>query len=351
MTTFIEELDEALICTEIRDVTHDVKSFTLESVEPQQLQFDAGQYLTVTADIDGEAVERCYTISSPPTRPGALTITVKRVPGGPVSNWLHDRLAVGDKLHVSGPLGRFSMSHHRAQKYVFLSAGSGITPLMSMTRTLCDQDDPADLIFVHNARTPRDIIFREELGDIAARPNMHVLAICEASAPTEEWNGISGRLSLPTLLEIAPDLTDREIFMCGPTPYMNAVRNMLGAAGVDPQRYHEESFDLGGTNRQSAPTETTPSCASPGSGYAVEFQRSGTTFDCAPNETILDAALRNGLNPPSSCAEGVCGTCKSMVVSGTVDMAHAGGIRPREIAENKILICCTTPLEDLIIDL
>jgi glycine betaine catabolism B len=350
MMTFIDDLDEALICTDVSDVTHDVKSFTLETVESQQLRFDAGQYLTIRVDIDGAEVERCYTISSPPTRPGALTITVKRVPGGPVSNWLHDTLTVGDKLHVSGPLGRFSMVHHRAEKYLFLSAGSGITPLMSMTRTLRDQDDPADLIFVHNARTPRDIIFRDELDDIAARPNMRVHAICEADSSTEEWTGISGRLSLPTLLAITPDLTNREIFVCGPAPYMDVVRNMLGSAGVDPQRYHEESFDLGATSRQSAPTEPTPSSAAPGTGYAVEFRSSGCTFDCGADETILDAALRNGLSPPSSCAEGVCGTCKSTVVSGTVDMSHAGGIRPREVAENKILICCSTPLDDLIID-
>jgi NADPH-dependent ferric siderophore reductase len=111
MTTFIEELDEALICTHISDVTHDVKSFSLETVEPQQLRFDAGQHLTIRVEVDGAEVERCYTISSPPTRPGALSITVKRVPGGPVSNWLHDNLTVGDKLNVSGPLGRFSMVH------------------------------------------------------------------------------------------------------------------------------------------------------------------------------------------------------------------------------------------------
>ena len=350
MTTIIDELDEALICTQIIDVTHDVKSFTLETVEPQQLRFDAGQYLTIRVEIDGAEVERCYTISSPPTRPGALTITVKRVPGGPVSNWLHAHLTVGDKLHVSGPLGLFSMVHHRAPNYLFLSAGSGITPLMSMTRTLHDQCDPADLIFVQNARTPRDIIFRDELDDIAARPGVQVHAICEANSPTEEWTGTFGRLTLPTLLEIAPDLTEREIFVCGPRQYMSAVRDMLASAGVDPQRYHEESFDFALSNRQTAPPQPETSNASPEPGYTIEFRRSGTTFACGADETILNAALRNGLNPPSSCTEGVCGTCKSTVVSGTVDMAHAGGIRPREIAENKILICCATPLQDLVID-
>ena len=224
MTTIIDELDEALICTQIIDITHDVKSFTLETVEPHQLRFDAGQYLTIRVEIDGAEVERCYTISSPPTRPGALTITVKRVPGGPVSNWLHANLTVGDKLHVSGPLGLFSMVHHRAPKYLFLSAGSGITPLMSMTRTLHDQCDPADLIFVHNARTPRDIIFRDELEDIAARPGVQVHAICEANSPTEEWTGIFGRLTFANIARDRPGsdgagdirLRTTAIHECGP---------------------------------------------------------------------------------------------------------------------------------------
>ena len=273
MTTIIDELDEALICTQIIDVTHDVKSFTLETIAPQQLRFDAGQYLTIRVEIDSAEVERCYTISSPPTRSGPLTITVKRVPGGPVSNWLHDNLTVGDKLHVSGPLGLFSMVHHRAPKYLFLSAGSGITPLMSMTRTLHDQCDPADLIFIHNARTPRDIIFRDELEDIAARPGVQVHAICEANSPTEEWTGTFGRLTLPTLLGIAPDLTQREIFVYGPPQYMSAVRDMLGSEGVDPQRYHEESFDFASSNRRSAPPQPETSNASREPTYTIEFRR------------------------------------------------------------------------------
>ena len=120
---------------------------------------------------------------------------------------------------------------------------------------------------------------------------------------------------------------------------MSALRDVLASAGVDPQRYHDESFDLATSHRQSPPPQPETETASPDPAFAIEFRRSGTTFACRTDETILNAALRNGLNPPSSCTEGVCGTCKSTVVSGTVDMAHAGGIRPREIAEHKILIC------------
>ncbi len=337
-----DEITGPLLCTRILDVTHDVRSFELSPAQP--LSFRPGEYLTLTVLVDGVEHQRCYTISSPPTRPDLLTITVKRVPDGPVSNWLHERLRVGDTVRASGPLGRFSMANHPASRYLFLSAGSGITPLMSMTRTLRDRPEPTDLVFVHNARTPDDIIFRSELDALAARADIAIATICEEDSPSERWRGARGRLSLPMLLAIAPDLLDREIFSCGPPPYMAAVRELLALAGVDPARCHEESFDLGA----DAPAAGDPDSATVQ--YTVELLRSRRTISCGSDTPVLDAAQQAGLTLPSSCGEGMCGTCKSTLLHGRVDMAHAGGIRPREIADNKILLCCSRPCEDLVID-
>ncbi|WP_375500789.1 FAD-binding oxidoreductase [uncultured Jatrophihabitans sp.] len=183
-------IDEDLIRAVV-PITHDVCSFVLASPAGRRFSFDAGQYVIVAAAVDGQDIERCYTISSPVTchLPPAtctetLTITVKRVPGGPMSNWLHDRFVPGDRLSVTGPLGRFSTAEHPASKYLLLSAGSGVTPLMSMTRTLL-RDTTLDVVFVHSARTPRDIVFRAELDDIAAaRPGVRVTPICEDDART-----------------------------------------------------------------------------------------------------------------------------------------------------------------------
>lgn len=350
VTPTVEEIDEQLVCTQILDITHDVKSFVLEPVEAQFVRFDPGQYLTITVEVEGAELERCYTISSPPTRPGALTITVKRVPGGPVSNRLHDALAVGDRLRVSGPYGGFSVARHPAPKYLFLSAGSGITPLMSMTQTLHDRGEPTDLVLLHSARTPEDIIFRDELKIVASRRGVYVHAICEADSPTERWSGLSGRLSLPMLLALAPDLHDREIFVCGPPPYMRSVRDMLELAGADPARRHEETFVIGTPVPHPGPADRAGSATSRAEQFTIEFRRSRRTIECSSDDTILAAAQRAGLGQPSSCGEGICGTCQSTLLDGRVDMSHAGGIRPREIAQNKILICCSTPLEDLIID-
>jgi glycine betaine catabolism B len=338
------DVDGQLICRAVLPVTRDVKTFVLSAPSPRLFSFQPGQYLTVTTP----AGSRCYTISSPPTRPHLLAITVKRSPGGAVSNWLHDKLLPGEQISAEGPYGGFSCAAHPARSYLFLSAGSGITPLMSMTRTLFDLASVADVTFVHSARTPADVIFERELTAMAAvSPRLRLAFVCE-DAPGD-WHGYRGRLSRGMLRSIAPDLPSHEVFACGPDGYMKSVREMLGEAEFNLGRYHEESFTF--EELADAPGAAPgPGPAAPAAAFSVEFTRSGWTVPCEPGTYILDAALRAGLTLPSSCGEGMCGTCKSTLVSGSVDMSHNGGIRPREIAARKILLCCSTPLEDLVID-
>ena len=247
---------------------------------------------------------------------------------------------------MRGPYGRFSTARHPAGKYLFLSAGSGITPVMSMTRLLHGQTEPADVVFVHSARSPDDIIFRGELDTIATRPGIAVTVVCETGSAHEPWEGPPVGSRSGMLLRLAPDLHDREVFTCGPPGYMDAVREILELAGVDPARCHEESFDLG--SRRPAPRDPLSSGSS--EQYAVELLRSGRTIECRADESILDAALRAGLRPPSMCHEGVCGTCRTTLVAGEVDLQHAGGIRPQEVERGQILLCCSRPRGDVVVD-
>jgi len=349
-----------LICRQVQDITHDVKTFLFESAQPALFQHEPGQFVTLQLQIDGRCVSRCYTISTPPTRPHLLGITVKRQPGGLVSNWLHDTMAPGKRVSADGPFGVFTIARHRSAKYLFLSGGSGITPVMSMTRTLYDLGSDADVVFVHSTRTPADIIFRRELETIASTvPSVRVVPVCERDAPREPWSGLRGFLSVEMLHLLAPDLEDRVVFCCGPKPYMAAVRRILGEAGFDMQNYHEESFSFEDLTMKEfsargtadgATDEAEPGATSATRTYSVEFVRSGRTFTCAEDENVLDAAYEAGLAPLSSCGQGMCGTCKTTMLSGTVDMQHNGGIRPREIAQMKVLICCSKPLSDLTID-
>ncbi|HEY3540001.1 MAG TPA: hybrid-cluster NAD(P)-dependent oxidoreductase [Trinickia sp.] len=347
--------EETLVCCQVREETHDVKSFFFMSREGRTFVFEPGQFVTLELEIDGETINRCYTISSAPTRPHTISITVKRVPGGKVSNWLHDNLRAGDTVRVLGPAGAFTCARRPSGKYLFLSAGSGITPLMSMSRTHHELGEDRDIVFLHSARTPDDIIFARELDLIASNHrNFRTAFVCERIGQRSNWSGITGFLTLPLLSLIAPDFMEREIFTCGPAPYMEAVRKMLADAGFDRSQYHEESFSF----EETVAPELDAVAASPavsdeapaGERFAVSFAKSRREIECAADQHVLDAARQAGVRLPSSCTQGMCGTCKVKLVSGQVEMKHNGGIRQREIDQGMVLLCCSKPLTDLVID-
>lgn len=346
------ERDGRLVVRRVRQETADVRTLVLAPAYPSRFCYQPGQFMTLAVDVGGQRMERCYTLSSTPTRPDLAAITVKRVAGGPVSNFLHDRVAEGSVLDATGPMGDFSCARHLASRYLFLSGGSGITPLMSMARAHADLATGADIVFLHSARTPADIIFRHEL-ELMARSERHFrfAAICEADAAFEPWHGLHGRLSRAHLEAFAPDFREREIFVCGPSPYMAAVRDLLHAAGFDFDHHHEESFAFA-TLSAAAPgaAATTPAPAAGSGGHRLEFRTSGRVVDCPAGMTVLEAARRAGLRLPSSCARGLCGTCKCRLLEGNVDMKHAGGIRQREIDAGMVLICCAKPVSDLVLE-
>lgn len=221
---------------------------------------------------------------------------------------------------------------------------------MSMTRTLVDLGADADVAFVHSARTPVDIVFRHELAGIAANQSgVRITNVCEDDHASEVWTGPRGRLSTGLLSALVPDLHERIVYTCGPAPYMASVRQILADVGFDFAGYHEESFSF------DVPIAAVPLLDAPAApaavGYTVEFVKSGQTVTCAPDQSVLDAALAAGMRLASACGQGMCGTCKVPLLDGDVDMNHQGGIRPREIREGKILVCCSVPRGDLRIDI
>lgn len=349
------EADDTLVCRAVRQETHDVKTFVLTPATPGRFAYQPGQFMTYAFEIDGETIHRCYTISAAPTRPNAISLTVKRVPNGPVSNWLHDNLKPGVSVKALGPMGSFTCFAHPASRYLFLSGGSGITPLMSMARTYHDLAEPKDIVFVHSARTVTDIIFREEL-ELMARlsPSFKFVPICEAANPLAAYSGLTGRLSLDQLKVIAPDFMSREIFVCGPPPYMAAVRKMLEETGFDMKHHHEESFNFETLSaaEQAEAIEGEIALDAPDAvrTFKVEFTKTRRSIDVPDNMTVLEAAKRAGMRLPSSCTQGLCGTCKSKKISGTIEMHHQGGIRQREIDAGMMLLCCSKPTSDLVIE-
>jgi glycine betaine catabolism B len=337
-----------LRCHDVVVVTPEVRTFVFAPENCGPARHVAGQYLTLTVEVEGRCMTRNYTISSPPTRPYLLDITVKRETGGTVSRWLHDHLTPGMTISATLPHGDFTLSHHPADRYLLLAGGVGITPFLSMLRACHDLRHGADVVLVHNTRGPQLLVARPELEALAASESWFTyVPMCDEVDRTGSWRGLTGRLDGRRLLDVVPDMGDREVLVCGPPAYVDAALALLEHVGVSPSRCHVESFTTT-TQEPSPPVHV----ASPSSAadLRVSFARSGRSVRCPPGGSILTAALDAGIPVPFSCGEGLCGTCKSTLLEGRVDMRHQGGIRPREIAQNKILLCCSTPLEDVVVD-
>ena len=343
--------DELLECAMVVPETSDTATFTFRAPSGAWFDYQPGQFITLDLPVPGGNVQRTYTISSSPSRPLSISVTVKAQMGSIGTRWMLDHLRPGMRLKAFGPAGIFSFLRHEAPKYLMISAGSGITPMMSMTTWAWDSGEMPDIVFVHAARAPSDIIFRQRLEGMADRvPGLQLRFTVEESDPFRTWHGYRGRLNQIMLGLMAPDYLEREVFCCGPEPFMQAVRDMLIALGYDMDRYHQESFGAPIRNEADAPVldDVVPD---EDSAAQITFAASGITAKCAETDTVLAVAKANGLNIPSGCTFGLCGTCRIKKTSGEVHMVHNGGITDEDIEAGYILACCSRPIGAVTIDL
>ncbi|WP_265517502.1 hybrid-cluster NAD(P)-dependent oxidoreductase [Nitratireductor luteus] len=338
--------DEMLECVQILPEGPNVVTVCFQAPSGRPFGFLAGQFITLELPVPGGPLYRTYTISSSPSRPLSLTVTVKAQENSIGTRWMIENLRPRMLLKASGPAGRFTMAEHQAEKYLFISAGSGITPMMSMTTQIFDLGRPCDIVFVNCARRPSDIIFRKRLEHMASRmEGIDLKWVVGAPDIYQPWTGYQGRFNQLMLGLMAPDYLEREVFCCGPETFMQAVREALFGLGFNMDHYHQESFH--------APQQPVASLIEaplldddlPEEDVLAEinFEASGVTQLCPETETVLSAARTAGIAIPSGCTFGVCGTCKIRKTAGTVHMVHNGGITEDEIDEGYILACCSHP--------
>lgn len=374
-------------CVQIIDETVDVKTFTFAAIPPVKFSYQPGQFVTLNLNIDGKSIKRSYSISSTPSRPHTLEITVKRVPAprdeptappGLVSNWLHDNLKVGSQIEINAPMGKFTNFANPSAKLLLISAGSGITPMMSMSRWICDTISKIDIVFLHSARSPEDIIFRQELEMMTSRyPNFKLAITVTRPVPGQAWYGYTGRINETILPAIASDYQERTVYVCGPNPFMEATKELLQKISFPMENYYEESF--GGAKKKkkaaatvptadatsiiqpsnirlstppksealpeistasivnmapanvsastpiSAPAQlphqlgvSTPVPAPASSTPVVVLAKLGKEISCDGEESILDVAEAEGADLPFGCRMGACGACKVKKIEGEV---------------------------------
>jgi len=344
-------------CVKVIQETWDVRTFCFMSEQPVMYFFKPGQFVTLELEINGEMVMRYYTISSSPSVPYSFSITVKRDPNGLVSSWLHDNMKEGDELAVHGPVGLFNCIDFPAKKVLLLSGGVGITPMMSMARWWFDTNADVDITFVHSARTPQDIIYPRELDHMSSRVgNFALHLISEKIESGQAWHGYRGYLDQTKLDIIAPDFMEREVFCCGPAPYMNAVKALLKNNNFDMSHYHEESFGSTPVEVEEDAIESAEIAQEEADALTqadmlrVEFAGKGKSIQIAPGETLHAAASKLDLLIPKACGMGICGTCKVLIKSGETNMEHNGGITEEDVAAGYVLSCCSVPVTDVVID-
>lgn len=334
--------------------TEDARSFVLDV--PEELRpgfaYRAGQFCTFRVHVDGTTHHRCYSMSSAPEVDRELTVTVKRVPGGAVSNWLIDQVAPGDELEVTQPAGVFQLTDSDAPLVAF-AAGSGITPIMSLLRAaLATTGRRVRLLYANRDREAT--IFRDEL-DRLEREHDGRLEV------RHHWDVEQGFVDASVVTEfLGGDAEQGESYVCGPTPFMDVVEGALLDAGVQGDRIHIERFtpssellipdstdpgplDGPGGNTEGADRAEDAAAADDTTTVTIEIEgRSGST-EHRPGTTILQTARQLGLDPPYSCEAGNCATCMAKVVEGSVEMHVNDALTDDEVQEGWVLTCQSVP--------
>ena len=321
-------------------------TFSFRPTAEHWFSFAPGQFITLELTTSKGTLYRTFTISSSPSRPLSISCTIKRQPNSIGVAWMFENLRVGSKVRAFGPVGEFHLFNYPADKYLFISGGSGITPMLSMTKYLYDKGGEIDISFVHSARKPSEIIAYEDMQKICARmPAIKLAWIIEEREQFVPWAGYMGRINQLILELTTPDYFEREVFCCGPAPFMQAVRDILNVAAFNMQHYHEESFATPVVDSQPQVLDDFIPDASMTT--TITFTNSDTSIAANQTQTILEISRAAALHIPNACQFGVCGTCKIKKISGDVHMVHNGGISDEEIADGYILACCSTPITDV----
>ena len=314
-------------------------------------RFKAGQHLTLRTEIDGEEVRRNYSLCIAPDD-GELMVTVKRIGGGLFSNWVGDNLKAGDLVDVMPPHGSFTTEFDAAAKrqLVGFAGGSGITPVISLIRTMLKQEPQSRFTLLYGNRDSNSVIFLEALAQLKDRyldrfELYHFLA--EEEQDIEMFNGMLDKATCKGAIEQLvgdPGAVDGW-FICGPGPMMDAAESALLDRGVDKSRIHIERFTA---DRPSAALAAEMAqLQSQAAGLSVSVTLDGRTrrvpFTAG---NILDSARAAGLPAPFACKAGVCATCRAKVTGGKVEMAARYGLTDEEVAAGYVLTCQSVPVGD-----
>ena len=357
-----------LSVAEVRRLTDEAVEVTFEVPEELHGQYDyvPGQYVALRTTLEGQEIRRSYSICAEP-RPGEVKVAIKRDLGGKFSTWANESLKAGDVLDVMSPTGAFISKHKMTELnhpeqidvagqdvFVAVAAGSGITPVISIARTVLAASETGRFDLVYANKAAMDVMFLEELADLKDRyPSRmalhHVLSREQRISPL-----LSGRIDaekLTALLNsVIPHDDVDEWFLCGPFELVQLVRDQLSELQVPADKVRFELFTTGEPNRPQGQIGRPVEVDENEESYEITFKLDGLQGEVKSpvrtNETVLNAALRVRPDVPFACAGGVCGTCRAKLTRGSVKMAENYALEPEEIEAGYVLTCQSHPTSD-----
>ncbi|NNC96156.1 MAG: 2Fe-2S iron-sulfur cluster binding domain-containing protein [Chitinophagales bacterium] len=344
------------------EVIHETKdaisiAFEVPETLREELHYIQGQYLTIKVNVNGSEFRRSYSVCSSPFVDEPLKVAVKRVAGGKVSNYLNDNLKSGDVVEVMTPMGNFHtpLDPSNTKHYILFGGGSGITPMKSIIKSVLVKEPLSKVTLFYGNRDIESIIFKESLESLASKSNGRFSIVHILDNPPASWEGYTGIMNKEKVLQLLREKTDlnfynAEVFICGPAPMMSEVKSAVEALMIPDEKLHIEYFTA--KDPSEAVSETVGSSSNGAAGKLesdsktkVKLMFDGGEFDVemTPKQTILEAALDAGLDPPYSCMVAACCTCRAKLLSGQVDMEDREALTDEEIDEGFVLTCQSHP--------
>ena len=341
---------------DIRRETAEAVSVAFD-VPPQQqpeYQFKQGQYITLKLNINGEEVRRSYSLCTSPFSEKELRVAIKEVAGGKVSTYINRSLKVGDQMEVMTPMGNFHtvLSGAKSKKYVLFAGGSGITPMMSILKSVLYVEKQSTITLVYANKNEEATIFKKELDNLsAANTNLKVVYVFEhpQNAISEIQTGILTTQKTLSLIENFGGVNADEYFICGPGPMMENVKTTLEGLKIAKEKIHIEYFNtvVDAVNKAEAASSVGGNVKANIKviQYGVETDFSLETGSIS----ILEAAIEAGVDAPFSCKGAVCCTCRAKVLEGKVKMDANFALTDAEVEEGFILTCQAHPLTETVV--
>lgn len=347
---------------EVKTETADAVSVSFEVPDElkDSFQYIPGQYTTLKLMVNGDNVNRSYSFCSSPYTNEPPTIAIKRVPGGVGSNFINDNLRPGIEVEVMEPMGKFHspLDTVNEKHYLLFGGGSGITPLMAILKSVLVKEPKSKVTLFYGNRNENCIIFKDHLENLVAQYADRLKAVYIYDAPLNTNHPYSGFVLKDMALRLLRENTNlnfqnAEFFICGPTPMMKEVETALGILAIPKEKVHVEYFTArADEDKQAADVGTASASEEPFAGTAsVKIIYDGNEFELEvkERETVLEAALDAGYDPPYSCMVAACCTCRAKLLEGKVEMDDRESLTDAEIAKGYVLTCQSHPKSNRIV--